>query len=64
MLAIHKARILRKKPLEKVFLNFKKWVKSIQTAGYSGAHTEIATVKQSKFRFSKRTKKNKEILHS
>jgi hypothetical protein len=26
----HKARILRKKPLEKTILDFKKWVKSIQ----------------------------------
>ena len=34
---IHKARILRKKPLKKTFLDFKKWVKSIQTAGYNGA---------------------------
>ena len=39
ILTIHKARILRKKPLEKTFLNFKKWVKSIQTAGYNGART-------------------------
>ena len=30
---MHKTRILRKKPLEKTFLDFKKWVKSIQTAG-------------------------------
>ena len=36
---IHKARILIKKPLEKTFLDFKKWVKSIQTAGYNGART-------------------------
>ena len=36
---IHKARILRKKPIEKTFFNFKKWVKSIQTAGYNGALT-------------------------
>jgi hypothetical protein len=35
----HKDRILRKMPLEKTFLNFKKWVKSIQTAGYNGART-------------------------
>ena len=39
LLTIHKARILRKKPLEKMFLYFKKWVKSIQTAGYNGART-------------------------
>ena len=39
ILTIHKARILRKKALEKTFLNFKKWVKSIQTAGYNGART-------------------------
>ena len=38
-LCIHKARILRKKPLEKTFLDFKKWVKNIQTAGYNGART-------------------------
>ena len=37
--SVHKARILRKKPLEKTFLEFKKWVKSIQTAGYNGART-------------------------
>ena len=29
----------RKKPLEKTFLDFKNWVKNIQTAGYNGAHT-------------------------
>ena len=39
VLTIHKSRILRKKPLEKTFLDFKKWVKSIQTAGYNGART-------------------------
>ena len=39
ILTIHKFRILRKKPLQKTFLNFKKWVKSIQTAGYNGART-------------------------
>ena len=39
ILTIHKGRILRKKPLEKRFLDFKKWVKSIQTAGYNGACT-------------------------
>ena len=32
-------RILRKKPLDKPFLDFKKRVKSIQTVGYNGAHT-------------------------
>ena len=37
--SIPKARILRKKPLEKTLLDFKKWVKSIQTAGYHGART-------------------------
>ena len=36
ILTIHKVRILRKKPLEKTFWNFKKWVKIIQTAGYNG----------------------------
>ena len=36
---MHKARILLKKPLEKTFLDFKKWVKSIKTAGYNGACT-------------------------
>ena len=35
ILTIHKTRILRKKPLEKSFLDFKKWVKSIQTAVYT-----------------------------
>ena len=39
ILTIHKARILNKKPLEKTFLDSKKWVKRIQTAGYNGAHT-------------------------
>ena len=38
ILTIHKARILRKMPIEKTFSDFKKWVKSIQTAGYNGAH--------------------------
>ena len=42
---IHESRILRKKPLEKMFFYFKKWVKSnvksIQTAGYIGARTVI-----------------------
>jgi hypothetical protein len=41
ILTIHKARILRKKPLEKTFLAFKKWVKSIQTAGYNGTRTVL-----------------------
>ena len=36
---MHKARILRKKTFEKTFLDFKKWVKSIQTKGYNGART-------------------------
>ena len=35
----HQAEILRKKPLAKTFLDFKKLVKSIQTAGYNGART-------------------------
>ena len=39
ILTVHKARILRKKPFEKTFLDFKKWVKNIQTAGYNGART-------------------------
>ena len=30
---------IRKKTLEKTFLDFKKWVKSIQTVGYNGART-------------------------
>ena len=39
------ARILRKKLLEKkTFLDFKKWVKSIQTEGYNGARTVLAKV--------------------
>ena len=41
ILTIPKARILRKKLLEKTFLDFKKWVKSIQTGGYNGARTAI-----------------------
>ena len=36
ILTIHEARILRKKPLEKTCLDFKKWVKSIQTGGCNG----------------------------
>ena len=44
ILTIHKARILRKKPLEKTFLDIKKWVKSIQTAGYNGACTVVGNV--------------------
>ena len=39
MLTIRKARILRKKPLEKRYFGLKKWVKSVQTAGYNGAGT-------------------------
>ena len=38
---IHKARILRKKLLEKTFLDFKKWVK---TAGYNGARTVFEVI--------------------
>ena len=41
ILTILKSRILRKKPLEKTFLDFKKWVKSIQTVGYNGPHTVV-----------------------
>ena len=41
ILTIHKSRTLRKKPLEKTFLDFKKWVKSIQTASYKRARTVI-----------------------
>ena len=41
ILTIHKARILRKKLLEKTFLDFKKWVKTIQTAGYNDARTVL-----------------------
>ena len=41
ILTIHKARIFRKKPLEKTFLDFKKWVKSIQTNGYNGRRTVV-----------------------
>ena len=44
ILTIHKARILRKKPFEKTFLDFKKWVKIIQTAGYNGARTVIEEI--------------------
>ena len=38
ILTIHKARILRKKLLEKTFLDFKKWIKSIQTAALFGLY--------------------------
>ena len=41
ILTIHKAGILRKKPLEKTSVDFRKWVKSIQTAGYNGARTVV-----------------------
>ena len=30
---------MKKNPLKKISLDFKKWVKSIQTAGYEGACT-------------------------
>ena len=33
-----------KKPLENPFLDFKKWVKSLQTAGYNGTRTVIANL--------------------
>ena len=39
ILTVHKGRIFLKNLLEKMFLNFKKWVKSIQTTGYNGART-------------------------
>ena len=45
ILTIHKARILRKKPLEKSFLDLKKWVKSIQTEGYNGRRTVLKVQK-------------------
>ena len=38
-LTIHNALSLRKKPLEKTFLDFKKWVKIKQTAGYNSRRT-------------------------
>jgi hypothetical protein len=41
ILTIHKVRILQKKLLKKPFLAFKNGVKSIQTAGYNGAHTVV-----------------------
>ena len=44
---IHKVRILQKKLLEKTFLPFKNGVKSIQTAGYNGAHTVVLRSTQS-----------------
>ena len=37
---MHKARVLRKK----TFLDFKKWIKSIQTAGYNGARAVHRTI--------------------
>ena len=39
IVTIHKARILKNKPLEKMFLDFKKWIESKQTAGYNGVRT-------------------------
>jgi hypothetical protein len=45
ILTIHKARIFRKKVLEKTYLDFKKWAKSIQTAGYNGARTVYLSYK-------------------
>ena len=42
ILIIHKARILRKKTLEKNVVDFKNWVKS---AGYNGPHTVSKTSK-------------------
>ena len=48
ILTIHKARILRKKPLEKTFLDIKKWVKIIQTAGYNGASTVVSCTRLNK----------------
>ena len=42
MKAIHRFRILRFVKLsdkQKMFLDFKKWVKSIQTMGYDGTRT-------------------------
>ena len=41
---VPKARILMKKPLEKTFLDFKKWVKSIETAGYNGKPTVYSII--------------------
>ena len=38
-MTINRARNKRKKLLERKFLDLKKWVKSIQTAGYNGART-------------------------
>jgi hypothetical protein len=35
---------LEKSALKKTFLDFKKWVKSIQPAGYNGARTVLAKV--------------------
>jgi len=44
ILTIHKGRIFGKNFLEKTFLTFEKWVKSIQTAGYNGANTVCTEV--------------------
>ena len=41
ILTIHKAGILRKNPLEKTFVDFKKWVKSIETVGYNVVRTVL-----------------------
>ena len=32
-------------------MNFKKWVKSIQTAGYNGARTAVLTINKDRFAF-------------
>ena len=46
ILIIDKARILRKKPIEKTFLDFKKWIKSLQTA----CMVDISNDKKGKFK--------------
>ena len=38
---VHKARILSKKTLEKIFFGLQKAVKSIQTVGYNGRRTVL-----------------------
>ena len=41
-----------KKAFEKTFLDFKKWIKSIQTAGYNGACTVFQFYKMYLYMFS------------
>ena len=54
MKAMHRFRILRLVKLsdkQKMFLDFKKWVKSIQTGCYNGTHTLFMLLDFSLFKF-------------